>query len=103
MLRNKANDGLGEMDVEVRKPRRDLPDDVKRNIGLTSDGVTMGPCRLDSPICLVALSGQAPQPRSGAPKARGLRANARTERRFLQGDARLCRTMSVESSTSLYK
>ena len=38
----------------------------------------MGPCRLDSPICSVALSGQAPQPRSGAPKARGLRANART-------------------------
>src|SRR5215813_2464472 len=62
----------------------------------------MGPCRLDSPIGSVALSGQAPQPRSGAPKARGLRANARTERPFLQGDARLCRTMSVESSTSLY-
>jgi hypothetical protein len=26
------------------------------------------------PVCLVALSGQAPQPRSGAPKAQGLRA-----------------------------
>ena len=61
-----------------------------------------GSCRLDSPICLVALSGQAPQPRSGAPKARGLRANARTERPLLKGDARTCRTMSVESSTSLY-
>jgi hypothetical protein len=61
---------------DVRKPRRDLSDDVRRNVGLTSDGVTMGPCRLDSPICSVALSGQAPQLRSGAPKARGLRANA---------------------------
>jgi len=32
-----------------------------------------------SSICSVALRSQAPQPRSGAPKARGLTANARTE------------------------
>ena len=59
---------------KLRKPRRDLSDNVGRNVGLTSDGVTMGSCRLDSPICSVALSGQAPQPRAGAPKARSLRA-----------------------------
>jgi transposase len=45
----------------LRKPRRDLSDDVRRNVGLTSDGVTTGPCRLDSPICSVAPSGQAPR------------------------------------------
>jgi hypothetical protein len=130
--------------VKLRKPRRDLseppsfvldaqpPADGRRNVGLTSDGVTMGACRLDSLICSVALSGQAPQrapkaqglranahtkrpflqgdarlqapqPRSGAPKARSLRANAHTKRPFLQGDARLRRTMSAESSTSFYK
>jgi len=99
--------------VKLRKPRRDLSEspfvldaqplaDVRRNVGLTSDGVTMGDCRPDSLICSVALSGQAPQPRSGAPKARGLRANAHTKRPFLQGDARLRRTMSAESSTSFY-
>ncbi len=32
------------------------------------------------PLCSVALSGQAPTPHSGAPKARGLTAKARTER-----------------------
>jgi hypothetical protein len=85
--------------IKLRKPRRDLSEspfvldaqplaDVGRNVGLT-DGVTMGDCRLDSLICSVALSGQAPQPRSGAPKARGLRANAHTKRPFLQGGARL--------------
>ncbi len=31
------------------------------------------------PLCSVALSGQAPTPHSGAPKARGLTAKARTE------------------------
>jgi hypothetical protein len=31
-------------------------------------------------VCSVALSGQAPKPHSGAPQARGLTANARTER-----------------------
>src|SRR6266498_4473051 len=31
------------------------------------------------PVCSVALSGQAPTPHSGAPKARGLTAKARTE------------------------
>src|SRR6185503_5150144 len=30
-------------------------------------------------VCSVALSGQAPKPHSGAPQARGLTANARTE------------------------
>jgi hypothetical protein len=87
--------------VKLRKPRRDLsespgfvldtqpPADVRRNVGLTSDSVTMGACRLDSLICSVALSGQAPQPRSGAPKAQTLRGNAHTKRPFLQGDARL--------------
>ena len=129
--------------VKLRKPRRDLsespgfvldaqpPADVPRNVGLTSDGVTVGACRLDSLICSVAMSGpapqrapkarglranahtkrsflqgdarlQAPQPRSGAPKARSLRANAHTKRPFLHGDARLRRTMSAESSTSFY-
>jgi hypothetical protein len=56
------------------------------NVGLTSDGVTVGACRLDSLICSVAMSGQAPQ---RAPNARGLRANAHTKRSFMQGDARL--------------
>ena len=32
------------------------------------------PNKARMPVCLVALSGQAPQPRSGAPKAQGLRA-----------------------------
>jgi hypothetical protein len=35
------------------------------------------------PTCSGALSGQAPKPRSGAPKARGLTANARTELSFV--------------------
>ena len=78
------------------------PADVRRNVGLTSDSVTMGACRLDNLICSVAMSGQAPQPRSGAPKAQTLRGNAHTKRPFLQGDARLRRTMSAESSTSFY-
>ena len=33
----------------------------------------------DALVCSVALSGQAPKPHSGAPQARGLTANARTE------------------------
>jgi hypothetical protein len=38
--------------------------------------------RHGSSICSVALSGQAPKSRSGAPKAQGLRANAHTELQF---------------------
>src|SRR5262249_44983698 len=35
--------------------------------------------RRGCPVCSAALSGQAPAPHSGAPKARGLTAKARTE------------------------
>jgi hypothetical protein len=34
------------------------------------------------PLCLAVLNGQAPQPRSSAPKAQGLTAVARTERQL---------------------
>ena len=44
-------------------------------------------CRDGSSICSVALRSQAPQPRSGAPKARGLTANARTELQSSNRDA----------------
>jgi hypothetical protein len=51
-----------------------------------SDEMTIKPLewhwRHGSSICSVALSGQAPKSRSGAPKAQGLRANAHTELQF---------------------
>jgi hypothetical protein len=40
-----------------------------------------------SAVCSITLSGQAPKPHGGAPKARGLTAKARIERRSACSDA----------------
>src|SRR3954466_4272107 len=52
--------------------------------------------------CSVALSGQDPKPRSGAPKARGFTANACTELSLVWPRCAHDRTLSAESSTSFY-
>src|SRR5262249_31433996 len=67
----------------VRKPTFVLSDIVGRTFAFISLSITGLDRRHGRLACLVALSGQAPKPHSGAPKARGLTANARTELSFL--------------------
>src|SRR5262245_40627176 len=62
----------------VRKPALDLSDVVRQRVSFGT--VLEADWRHGRRVCLAASSGQAPTPHSGAPKARGLTAKARTER-----------------------
>jgi hypothetical protein len=55
-----------------------------------------------SAICSTALSGQAPKPHSGAPKAWSLTAKARIEQSSICRDAGCQRTLSERLSTRFY-
>jgi hypothetical protein len=69
---------LGKKSTYLRKHMLGLFDDLG-NVSSHFQGHRNCALGYGSPICSVALSGQAPKPRSGAPEARGLTANARTE------------------------
>src|SRR5438445_13046887 len=63
----------------MRKPVLDLSDIVER-VSPVVAVITGVHRRHGRPVCSAAPSSQAPTPHSGAPKARGLTAKARTER-----------------------
>jgi hypothetical protein len=86
----------------VRKPTLVLSDIVGRTVAFISLRIRGSHRRHGRLACSVALSGQGPKPRSGAPKARDLTANARTELSSVGRDAHDDRTLSADSSTSLY-
>jgi len=68
---------------DVRKPTLVLSDIVGRTFALIFLSIRGSHRRHGRLACSVALSGQAPKPLSGAPKARGLTANAPTELSFV--------------------
>jgi len=65
--------------LDLRKPTLVLSDIVGRTFALIFLSIRGSHRRHGRLACSVALSGQAPKPHSGAPKARGLTANAQSE------------------------
>ena len=79
----------------MRKPAPDLSDIVQKCSRSSGEHPKAA---LAARSCSIVLSGQAPKPRSGAPKARGLTAKAQIERSSACRDARCHRTLSKRSS-----
>ena len=70
---------LGWDPNDLRKPALHLSDIVRKRVHpIIGWGISAR-----AAICSTVLSGQAPKPLSGAPKARGLTAKARIERSWM--------------------
>jgi hypothetical protein len=83
---NDAHTGLQKFLRCERRPKSALfwrHMNLRPQLPPISLSITGSHWRHGRPTCSGALSGQAPKPRSGAPKARGLTANARTELSFV--------------------
>ena len=81
--RSNSNKRNSKTKPRLRKPTLVLSDIVGRTFALIFLSIRGSHRRHGRLACSVALSGQAPKPLSGAPKARGLTANARTELSFV--------------------
>ena len=70
---------IDRREVHMRKPALHLSDIVRKRVHpIIGWGISAR-----AAICSTVLSGQAPKPLSGAPKARGLTAKARIERSWM--------------------